>query len=365
VRSGHPWIFRSGTTRCQDVQAGDTVHVYNGPEALGSAVVDPDSPLFARMWSHSLVTVSDMLILERWREAQELRERFFGNLERTNAYRLLNGEGDRTPGLVLDRYDTCAVARTDGKAAQALFERVLPKLWTELQSCGVTTLVKDGAVLFGDPCERIAVREHSMPFWVDIVQGQKTGVFLDQRDNRLRVRELAQGKRVLNLFSYAGGFSQAAALGGASTVTSVDIAAKAHATARESFRLSGLDPSAHKFVTADAFEFLKSAAAKRETWDLVICDPPSFAPNEKSKDRALASYRRLHSACESVLAKGGVFCAASCSSHVTQEDFLQTLDARTLNHRNLKLVAAYGPPADHPTLAEFPEGRYLKFMVLS
>jgi 23S rRNA (cytosine1962-C5)-methyltransferase len=221
-----------------------------------------------------------------------------------------------------------------------------------------------GEHLEGEACARIAVKEHGMPFWVDVAHGQKTGAFLDQRENRLRVRSMAKGKRVLNLFSYAGGFSMAAALGGSTRVTSVDIAAKAHATARDSFKLAGLDPSPHAFVSADAFEFLKQAHAKKETWDLIICDPPSFAPNERSKDRALASYRRLHHACASVLAEGGTLCAASCSSHVAQEDFLQTLDPRTLLQRNLKLLAAYGPPEDHPTLPEFPEGRYLKFMVL-
>jgi 23S rRNA (cytosine1962-C5)-methyltransferase len=204
-----------------------------------------------------------------------------------------------------------------------------------------------------------------MPFLVDLARGQKTGAFLDQRENRRRVREMARGRRVLNLFSYAGGFSMAAALGGATHVTSVDVAAAAHATAQASFRAAGLDPSAHAFVTADAFAFLDGARARRETWDLVVSDPPSFAPSEKAVPRALSAYRKLHAACAAVLAPGGTLCAASCSSHVGAEAFLSTLDDAALGRDDLRLLALHGAGPDHPTLPAFPEGRYLKFAVLS
>lgn len=364
IQGGHPWVFREAIAKTTGTLVeGESVHVAHDGRVLGTALADPTSPLVARMWSRDARSVDGALFFERFAAAVRLRTMFVD--PNTNAYRLLNGEGDRTPGIVIDRYDTCAVVRTDGKGAHALYTKIQQPLWRELQTLGITSLVVAGVTVEGEPCTRIAVREHGMPFWVDIATGQKTGAFLDQRENRLRVRTLASGKRVLNLFSYAGGFSMAAAMGKATRVTSVDIAAKAHATARESFKLAGLDPAPHAFVSADAFEFLKQAHVKKETWDLVICDPPSFAPNERSKDRAMASYRRLHAACAAVLAEGGVLCAASCSSHISQEDFLQTLDPQTLGQRNLKLVAAYGPPEDHPTLPEFPEGRYLKFMVLA
>jgi 23S rRNA (cytosine1962-C5)-methyltransferase len=203
-----------------------------------------------------------------------------------------------------------------------------------------------------------------MRFWVDLAHGQKTGAFLDQRENRSRVRALASGRRVLNLFSYAGGFSLAAALGGATQVTSVDIAAAAHKTAQESFRLSGVEPQKHRFAAADAFAWLAGAAQRGEQFDLVISDPPSFAPNERSVPRALASYRDLHRACARVLAPGGLFCASSCSSHVDMERFLSTLDDETLGSESLRVLEIHGPPPDHPTLPSFPEGRYLKFVVL-
>ena len=129
-------------------------------------------------------------------------------------------------------------------------------------------------------------------------------------------------------------------------------------------RANGLDPDAHAFVTADAFAFLESAKNKGDRWDLVISDPPSFAPNEKSRPRALTAYRRLHAACAAVLAPSGIFCASSCSSHVSAEEFATTLDDGATGRSDLSLVELHGSPWDHPTLAAFPEGRYLKFFVL-
>src|SRR5207249_1250456 len=145
--------------------------------------------------------------------------------------------------------------------------------------------------------DTIEVAEHGVPFVVDLLRGQKTGAFLDQRENRRRVGEMTRpGMRVLNLFSYAGGFSVAAARAGGA-VTSVDVAAAAHATAQASFRLAKIAPGGHEFVAADVFAFLDDAAKRKRAWDLVVSDPPSFAPSERAKGRALASYRKLHAAC--------------------------------------------------------------------
>jgi 23S rRNA (cytosine1962-C5)-methyltransferase len=287
----------------------------------------------------------------------------------------VNGEGDRMPGFVVDRYGSVAVARVDGDAAAARLADFARAIGPELETLGVSTLVhRSGGkgetprldVLRGPPPpDTIAVREHGVPFVVDLVRGQKTGAFLDQRDNRMRVGELARGRRVLNLFSYAGGFSVHAARGGATHVTSVDVAAAAHATAQATFRAAGVDPSLHAFATADVGAFLDAARARGERWDLVISDPPSFAPSEKARPRGLAAYRALHAACAKVLAPGGVFCAASCSSHVDAAAFVATLGDDVLGDSGLSLIELRGPGPDHPTLPAFPEGRYLKFAVLA
>jgi 23S rRNA (cytosine1962-C5)-methyltransferase len=361
---------------------GDVVRLVDAAGAtVGCGVYDPESPIAVRMWASGSGSLSEELLAARLASAFRVREWLFSD-GKTTAYRLLNGEGDRTPGFVLDRYGNVAMLRLDGAGAEAFAETFVPHVWTALKRIGVETLARRDATreqdkdkdkrgarmttLFGPPPpDTIDVAEHGVPFVVDLARGQKTGAFLDQRENRRRVGELARGRRkVLNLFSYAGGFSLRAALAGA-TVTSVDVAAQAHATAQAGFKRAGVDPRAHEFVTADAFAYLTEAKKKGQRWDVVVSDPPSFAPNEKALPRAIAAYRTLHKACVDVLADGGVFCAASCSSHVDAEAFASTLDDMTLGRADLRLLEQFGPPADHPTLPGWREGRYLKFAVLA
>jgi 23S rRNA (cytosine1962-C5)-methyltransferase len=372
---GHPWIWRDAVRRgLEGATSGEPVQVVaESGDAIGCGVADPSSPIAVRIWTHGRSPLTAAVRGDRVARAAALRDRLLASTD-TTAYRLLHGEGDRTPGFVVDRYEHVAVMRTDGDAAAAGIDDMARALVPALAARGVTTLVHRQAikgrapehtVLHGDPPpDTIVVREHGLRFVVDLARGQKTGAFLDQRDNRRRVRDIASGARVLNLFSYAGGFSLFAAAGGAAHVTSVDVAAAAHATAQESFRASGFEPGAHAFVTADVFAFLDRGRQRGERWDLVVSDPPSFAPNEKSVPRALAAYRSLHRACAAVLAPGGVLCAASCSSHVDAAAFLTTLDDAALDRHDLRLLEMRGAGGDHPTLPAFPEGRYLKFAVL-
>jgi len=385
IRRGHPWVWRSAIAKgLESVAAGEVVRLVGADGAvLGRGVADPASPIAVRVWVNGDAPMNGALFDARIARAVEIRRQLFAG-PATTAYRVLHGEGDRTPGIVVDRYEHVAVIRLDGDAARAFAETLVPHLWKHLSREGVRTLVKREASdakgggksdsqsrathVEGEPMpDTIDVREHGVTFVVDLARGQKTGAFLDQRENRRRVQEIVasrKAKRVLNLFSYAGGFSLRAALGGAEKVTSVDIAANAHATAQASFKRAGVDPRAHEFVTADAFAFLDQAKRAKRTWDLVVSDPPSFAPSEKARPKAIGAYRALHQACAAVLAPGGVFCAASCSSHVDAESFAATLDDASLGRGDLQLVALHGPPEDHPTLAAWPEGRYLKFAVL-
>lgn len=388
VRRGHPWIYASAVAQISDRVAAIPAIVSLADEdgaSLGWGLWDPKSPIAIRVWSLNPDEKPDRVLFRRRLEhAIAVRERLFPASESaTTAYRLLNGEGDRTPGFVIDRYEDVAVLRLDGDAARDVADELLADVEAPLRAFGVTALLdrsgggRSGQALvirprFGATRDKVTVKEHGVPFVVDLAHGQKTGAFLDQRENRRRVGELVARRtastrpvRVLNLFSYAGGFSLRAALAGAS-VTSVDIAMQAHATAQESFRLAGVDPrsNGHAFVTSDCFAFLDRAHAKGETWDVVICDPPSFAPSEKAKQKGISAYRALHRACALVLARGGTFVAASCSSHVSMEDFASTLDDVSLGRSDLRLLELFGPPADHPTLPIFPEGRYLKLAIL-
>ncbi len=385
LRRGHPWIYRSAVVHLFSPELATRpaiIGIFDEERRqLGSGVWDPASPIAIRAWSLDPgESVDARSFRARLADAIGLRNDLFVG-EETTAYRLLNGEGDRAPAFVVDRYGDVAVLRIDGDAARAIADDLLDANVTKLlEGIGITSLLErtgrrgEAPVVrprFGPMRERVEVREHGVPFLVDLARGQKTGAFLDQRENRRRVGELvarrarARGsaQRVLNLFSYTGGFSLRAALAGAA-VTSVDVAAAAHATAQESFRLAGVDPRAHAFAAADCFAWLDAAKKRGETFDVVISDPPSFAPSESAKPKGLAAYRTLHRACAGVLATRGTLVAASCSSHVTSEDFSGTLDDATLGRPDMRLVELHGLPPDHPTLAAFPEGRYLKLAVL-
>ncbi|MDB4996922.1 MAG: m5C1962 methyltransferase RlmI [Myxococcaceae bacterium] len=372
ARRGHPWIWQRGIVRgLEGAVAGEEVRVVGDDKVLiGHGLADPGSPIVVRMWTRGEQRLDTSLFEERIARAIAIRARIFAD-GRTTAYRLLHGEGDRMPGFVVDRYGRAAVLRVDGEAARIREEEIARALWPALERLGIESLVardprSTARLLRGPmPPDRVDVLEHGVPFVVDLLRGQKTGAFLDQRENRRRVGELARGRTVLNLFSYAGGFSLHAALGGADKVTSVDIAGQAHAAAQASFRLAEVDPNLHDFVAADAFVFLEQAKKKMTKWDLVISDPPSFAPNEKAVPRAITAYRNLHRACADVLAPGGIFCAASCSSHIDARAFASSLDDAALGTSELRLLEMFGPPPDHPTLPAWPEGRYLKFAVLA
>jgi 23S rRNA (cytosine1962-C5)-methyltransferase len=338
---------------------------------VGHGLADPDSPLAVRLWTHGDAPIDAELLASRIVRAFDLRAKLVA--PDTDAYRLVHGEGDRMPGLVLDRYADAAIVRCDSEAIASRVPDLAEILWPALTSLGIRSLgwrtgVRGGPpsldILRGPPLPGTTrVQEAGIPYVVDLVRGQKTGAFLDQRENRQRVGNLANGRRMLNLFAYTGGFSLHALLGGAGPVTNVDVAVEAHATAQESLRAADVDPSRCRFVTADARDFLETARKRHERWDLIVSDPPSFAPNEKAVSRALTAYRALHRACVDVLAPGGILCASSCSSHVDAQMFLRTLDDAALDRRALSLVGLFGAGPDHPTLAAFPEGHYLKFAI--
>ena len=200
-----------------------------------------------------------------------------------------------------------------------------------------------------------------MTLRADLRAGQKTGLFLDQRESRWRVRAMARGLRVLNLYGYTGGFSVAAGLGGARAVTTVDVAPGAVTLAQETWEANSLDAATHRAVTADVQDFVATEARRGARYDLVIADPPSFAPREDALEAALKTYRALHTGCLGLVAPGQWYLAGSCSSHVTRAAFVDTLREAALRARKvLQVVDHWGPPPDHPTLAAFPEGEYLK-----
>jgi 23S rRNA (cytosine1962-C5)-methyltransferase len=263
------------------------------------------------------------------------------------------------------------VLRLDGEAVRVWRDDLVRILVDAGRELGITHVFErsrggDGEPRFGGaPPVPVEIEEHGARFLVDVVRGQKTGFFLDQRDNRVLVRHHARGLEVANLFGYTGGLSVQAALGGAARVTTVDSARGAIDAARANFTRNGLDPAAHAFEVADAFEWLERTARDRQEFGLVVVDPPSFAPSARARPRALAAYRKLNAMALRVVADGGLLATASCSSHVTEEAFLGAVqkgasDAR----RRITMLEVRGQPADHPAPDTFPEGRYLKLALL-
>ena len=371
LAGGHPWIYRDALHPF-DAPAGSIATVRDAAgRFVARGLVDGDA-IGVRVFTTRDEALSRELVALRFARAIELRRRVVP--ADTDAWRLLHGEGDRLPGFTCDRYGDAAVLGLDGPGAEAQWPLVREGLREGLASLGIRTLLlrrrsPDGArvdVVEGELGESVrSVRERGMVLRGDLLHGQKTGLFLDQRESRHRVRQLAAGLRVLNLYSYTGGFSVAAGLGGAKAVTSVDLAPGAIALATETWAANGLAPAAHEAVVADVPAFIQQATKERRRFDLVIADPPSFAPNDASLPAALKSYRALHAACLGLVGSGGWYLAGSCSSHVTRELFLDGLDESAGRAgKVLQVVDAWGAPGDHPRLLAFPEGDYLKNVLM-
>ena len=377
LRAGHPWIYdRALRLPREPIAPGTLVEVCaetERGEPLAVGYYDPTSPIRVRVLDRNVtVAIDDVWVAERARHAAAFRASDPA-LAETDAVRAIHGEGDYMPGLVLDVYAGTGVAVFDGAAAAAVWQPRLGAVIEGLRAGGISvtrlwgrTRGEGGKLLAGDaPPEAVTIHEHGARYEVDVRRGQKTGFFLDQRHNRRMVRDLAADAAVLNLFSYTGGFSVQAALGGARRVTSVDVAAPAVEAARRNFALSGLAVGDHEFMVADAFAALEDAVAEQRCWDLVVVDPPSFAPSEKARPRALAAYRRLNGMALRTVAPGGLLVTASCSSHVTGDDLLAVIGLAAADaHRRVRLRTERGAASDHPVRAGFPEGRYLKLLVV-
>lgn len=368
IRAGHPWVFdRALATTPAGVAGGEVVVLVDDHGPVATAFADPDSPIRARVLEPGDASIDERWTVARASAAAARRERD-PLLVGCTGRRVVHGEADAMPGLIIDQYDTTAVVVYDGPAAAAFWQQRLGDVVVGLERGGATI---EHVWLRGDRSARgageawrgkapaeIVIAEDEARFAVDVRVGQKTGFFLDQRENRRTIRRHAAGASVLNLFAYTGGFSLHAALGGATSVTSVDSAAPAIAALGKNVVLSGLPVAAHDAIADDAFDYLARAAKQTTRWDLVIVDPPSFARSERMRPAALRAYDRLIAAALEVTEPGGRFALASCSSHVHEADLLK-LAARP----ELRLRLSAGAASDHPVLPAFPEGAYLKFLL--
>jgi 23S rRNA (cytosine1962-C5)-methyltransferase len=379
-RRRHPWIFSGSLARGAPVPSG-LVEVRDADgRYAGRGFASSSSPIAARIWTFEDRPLDAGLVASRVDAAVALRAAVLP--PETDGYRVLNAEGDFLPGLVADRYgDVLSVqATTEGTdrardlwlpALLARFPNVTILQRNDLASRKGEGLPLGDEVLAGGPVPPHALfRERGLRFAAELEGGQKTGFFLDQRENRHLVRGLANGRRVLNLFSYSGAFGVAALAGGATRVVHVDSSAPALALARENHRANGQgadEPgAAAETVCADVFEDLRARVASGETWDLIVTDPPAFAKRRGDVDRACRGYKDVNRLALQLLAPGGLLLACSCSGPVDADLFQKVLFAAALDAKcEARLLEKRGAGPDHPVSIDCPEGEYLKAFLLS
>ncbi|GAB4017099.1 MAG: class I SAM-dependent rRNA methyltransferase [Bdellovibrio sp.] len=373
LKRGHRWIFSDCFKSDEKFQNGLGLICLKN-ESLAIALIQSDTNLKARVLSllHGKNNPSHQLkqYLElAWTRAVQLRAMFPN--EKTNSFRLINGEGDGFPGLIIDIYNQTAVIKHDHPMMEQIWdhENLVEKLTKQfpfLQSIYLkrkNDLEEKGEDLFGKLQSEVQFLENGILFESNIRDAAKTGFFLDQRDNRLLISKLSNHKSVLNLFSYTGGFSLFAAHGGAREVTSVDIAPAAIKASENQFKLNNFK-CPHHAICEDAFDFLEKAKNEKRTWDLVITDPPSFAPNQKALDKAIEGYTRVFASSIKLVPPGGLFAASSCSSHIGYDIFLEILqNSFSQARRRGTVVYIGGQPTDHPFPLIMTELRYLKFVL--
>lgn len=376
LANGHLWVFSGALQQPPRwVEAGGLLDVKSSTgEFVARGYYNPRTDIAIRILTHKSDEAINLTFLrQRIRQALALRQVFDPDV--TNAYRLINAEGDGLPGLVVDRYAEVLVAQIHTLGMERLRPLLIEALLLETGTHGML-LRNDGqarqregleveeqpVVVAGAVPTRVTVRENNVLFEVNPWEGQKTGFFLDQRDKRQALRKYCRGKRVLNCFSYTGGFSVYAALSASATrVVSVDISAPAIQAAREHFVLNGLDPNDHEFHTANVFDYLEEARQHGEQFDVVVLDPPAFAKTQGARTQALKAYRRLNQLAMQVLNPGGILLTCSCSGAIGMDDVLGTLalSARHL-HRSVQVLETYTHGVDHPLHLAMPETSYLK-----
>lgn len=379
IRQGHPWLFAEGVRQQSHLgEPGDLAVLFDQKRRfLAIGLYDPTSPILVRV----LQTKEQTPIHADWFQAKlttALTQRAGLLATQTNGYRLIHGENDGLPGLVVDRYDQLLVIKLYTSAWFKWLKTIIPLLLA-LQPAQHLVLrlnrslqnsphwlygLHDGQLIYGESCPQPTIfEENGLRFEADPFYGQKTGFFLDQRENRARLEQLSSGKRVLNLFAYTGGFSVYAARGGAKSVVSVDINPHALAAAERNFALNQHIPSVvqakHTVCQGDAFALLAEWGKEGRLFELVVLDPPAFAKSQAEVPASLNAYRRLAKLGATLVKSGGVLLASSCSSRVSAEQFFQMVaeGVKSAGKSSHPFQQSFHP-IDHPI--RFAQGAYLK-----
>jgi 23S rRNA (cytosine1962-C5)-methyltransferase len=373
LRQGHPWVFSGALAGKTTAQDGDPVLVRCQGETLGLGLYHGQTDIAVRMVAKQPRLLDTSFFKDRFLHLKAFKESWLPPA--TNAYRLVFGEGDHLPGLIIDRYGevlvvqahTLAMARLLQPILEALQEVFKPKAIVERSD--VRNRKQEGGeaaspvrVAQGDLPEEVVFEEYGIRFVADVLQGQKTGFFLDQRENRQALRRWVHGRHLLNTFCYSGGFSVACARDAAS-VTNVDISKRALEMAKRNYALNGLAVEEERFLAVDVFEHLKSLP--KDAHDAILLDPPSFAKNRGQLKTAIKAYTSLNTLALRKLPEGGILATSSCTAHVDHLTFIKIVHQSSVEAGcSLSVLDSREQPHDHPYQLSFPEGRYLKFLVL-
>jgi len=369
IIAGHPWVFSNEIRETYGAPAaGDVVEVRNaGGKPLGVGFYHPHSLIAVRLLSRTVEAIDRTFLNNRLLQAAALRERLFPG---SQVYRVVHGEADFLPGLIVDRFGEYLAVQTFAYGMDLRLPLLCDLLEVQFRPAGIIErnespmrslegLPTRSGVLRGS-AGRTTYTDNGIRFMVDLVAGQKTGFFLDQRLNRLLIREFSPGAQVLDCFCNDGGFALHAARAGASRVLGIDSSGEAIDRAKTNARENGL--TTVQFEEHDVFTALAAMAAREESFDVVVLDPPSFTKNRKSVPAAKKGYRELHHLAYRVLSPGGILLTASCSHHILPETFLAVVqEAAVKDNRTLQLLDWRGAAPDHPTLPGVPETGYLKF----
>jgi len=374
VKKGHPWVFSDSIVKqSAEGKAGDLAIIYDNKKNkfLAIGLLDPHSPIRIKILQvHQSANIDADWFKTKTQTAFDLRKSLLET--DTNSYRLLFGENDGMPGFIADVYDEVLVVKLYSAAWFPYLKDILPhlleitktavlvlRLSRALQQMASDHQLQDGQVLHGDlKSAEVIFKEHGLSFSANVIKGHKTGYFLDHRANRKRIGALAQGKTVLDVFAYAGGFSVHALAGGATEVISLDISKQALEMAKKNAALN-LHSGKHITLAADAFEGLQNMIRENKAFDIVVIDPPSFAKKESEVEGAKNSYRRLAKLGAQLVNKGGMLLLASCSSRIKTNDFFEICEKALVEcSGQFELVDKTFHDVDHPV--GFVEGAYLK-----
>lgn len=377
VRARHPWVF-SGAIHAIDgnPSSGDTVEVraING-DLLGMGAWSPQSQIQVRLWSVGKAEISREFFSARIQEAIARREQL-GIPQRNSAWRVLNAESDSLPGVVVDRYNDWLVMQCLTAGAE-FWKTTLADCLLEITGCkgvyersDVSVRNKEGlaehqGLLAGDmPPEKLVITEEGRQYVVDVLNGHKTGFYLDQRDNRSLLQQYAKGKTVLNCFSYTGGFAIAALQGGATHVTNLDTSQTALDLATEAAELNGFGAQPMDNSCTDVFKTLRAYRDEGRTFDLIVLDPPKFAENKNQINKAARGYKDINLLAFKLLKPGGLLFTFSCSGLLDSALFQKIVaDAAADAGSNAQILRKMDQASDHPTRLAFPEGYYLKGLI--